>query len=389
MREHWTLDPAVTFLNHGSFGACPRAVLEAQADWRARMERQPVQFMMRDRWALLDAAREAVAAFVDAPPDGLVFVRNASEGVNAVLRSLELAPDDELLVLDHAYGAVLNAARFVARRADARVTVARLPWPRASVEGVVDAVLDAVTPRTRLCVLDHVTSPTGLVLPIERLVPALAERGVDTLVDGAHGPGQVELSLRALQPAYYAANLHKWVCAPKGAAFLWVRPDRRAGLRPLTISHGHAMPEGAKARLHLEFDWTGTDDPTPWLCAPTALEVMGGLLPGGWPALRARNRAVALEARATLCGALGVVPPCEPAMVGAMAAAPLPDDPVAEARDAFTPDPLQLALVARGFEVPVVPFPAAPQRLVRVSAQLYNHARDYRRLARALTDLLA
>ncbi len=389
MREHWTLDPAVTFLNHGSFGACPRVVLEAQADWRARMEREPMQFMLRDRWALLDAAREAVAAFVDAPPEGLVFVRNASEGVNAVLRSVELAPDDELLVLDHAYGAVLNAARFVAARAGARVTRARLPWPRASVEGVVDAVLDAVTPRTRLCVLDHVTSPTGLVLPIERLVPALAERGVDTLVDGAHGPGQVEVSLRALQPAYYAANLHKWVCAPKGAAFLWVRPDRRAGLHPLTISHGHTMAEGRKARLHLEFDWTGTDDPTPWLCAPTALEVMGDLLPGGWPALRARNRAVALEARATLCAALGAVPPCEPAMVGAMAAVPLPDDPAAEARDAFTPDPLQMALVARRIEVPIVPFPAAPERLVRVSAQLYNHARDYRRLARALTDLLA
>jgi isopenicillin-N epimerase len=263
-----------------------------------------------------------------------------------------------------------------------------VPFPLDSPDAVVAAVLARVTPRTRLALLDHVTSPTGLVFPIARLVAELAARGVDTLVDGAHAPGMVELDLRRLGAAYYAGNGHKWLCAPKGAAFLHVRRDRQEGVRPLTTSHGASSTRTDRTRFRLEFDWTGTDDPTPYLTLPEAIRYLEGLLPGGWRALRARNRALALEARRLLCEALGVKPPCPDAMLGSLATVPLPDGSAASA--GARRDPLQDGLFERfAVEVPIVRWPAAPRRAVRVSAQLYNQPAHYARLAEALTALLA
>lgn len=387
LRAHWLLEPDVVFLNHGSFGACPRLVLEAQAELRERMERQPVRFFVRELPGLLDRAREQVAAFVDADPAGFAFVRNATAGVGAVLRSLAFAPGDELLTTDHAYPAVRAALDYVAAASGARVVVAELPWPGIDDDAICEAVLAAASERTRLAVLDHVTSPTALVLPITRLVEALAERGIDTLVDGAHAPGMLPLSVRAVGAAYYTGNFHKWVCAPKGAAMLWVREDRRAGLHPLSISHGYRFPLAERSRYQLEFDWTGTDDFTPCLLVPRALEVIGGLLPGGWPAVRAHNRALALSGRELLAQALGLTIPCPATMVGTMATLPLPDGDGTPPGSPLYADPLHTALGARGIEVPVIPWPAPPRRQLRISAQLYNDEADYTCLAQALAEL--
>src|SRR5437899_8079142 len=213
LARFWTLDPAVAFLNHGSFGACPRTVLEAQQRLRERLERQPVRFFLRDFEPLLDDARSALAVFLGADPEGLVFVPNATTAVNAVLRSLALAPGDQLLVTHHAYNACRNALDFVAAAARAEVVVVPVPFPLASADAVVEAVLARATPRTRLALLDHVTSPTGLVLPIERVVRELAGRGVDTLVDGAHAPGMLPPDLGPPGAAYHAGHCHKWLGA--------------------------------------------------------------------------------------------------------------------------------------------------------------------------------
>jgi len=384
----WTLDPAVTFLNHGSFGACPRPVLEAQQRLRERLERQPVQFLVRDLEALLDDARRVLAAFLGAEPEGLVFVTNATTAVNAVLRSLALAPGDQLLVTDHAYNACRNALDFVAADRRARVVVVPMEFPIGSADRVLEAVLERVSPRTRFALVDHVTSPTGLVFPIERLVRALAAEGVDTLVDGAHAPGMLPLDVTAVGAAYYAGNCHKWVCAPKGAGFLHVRRDRQPEVRPIAISHGANSPRRDRSRFLVEFDWTGTVDPTAYLCVPEAIRFMGSLLPGGWPEVMARNRALALEARAILARALGVPPPSPDSMVGSLAAVPLPDGS-AEPASPLQISELQDRLLERfGIEVPIVPWPAPPKRLVRVSAQLYNSVAQYERLAAALRELL-
>jgi isopenicillin-N epimerase len=385
----WPFDAGIIFLNHGSFGACPTEVLRYQAALRDEMEANPVLFLSRELDGRLAAARAALAAFIGADADDLAFVTNATSGVNAVLRSLAFAAGDELLTTDHTYNACRNTLDFVARRAGATVVVATLPFPVASAADVVAAVMAKVTKRTRLALIDHVTSPTALVLPIERLTAELTARGIDVMVDGAHAPGMVDLDPGALGAAYYSGNCHKWLCAPKGAAFLWVRRDRQADIHPLTISHGASVTQPGRSRFRLEFDWTGTDDPTPWLTVPKAIEYLGSLLPGGWPALRARNRTLALEGRRLLCHAAGTTPLCPDEMVGSIASIRLPDGLT---RDIGwrRPDPLQARLYERwGIEVPVMSWPAAPRRLIRISAQLYNSREDYMRLAEALRKELA
>jgi isopenicillin-N epimerase len=393
LAERWDLDPDVIFLNHGSFGATPRSVLAAQHDLRAEMEANPVAFLARGLEDRLAAARAAVAAFVGAAPDDLAFVPNATAGIATVLGSLGIGPGDELLATDHEYNAALNALWVAATDGAARVVLARIPLPVAGPGEVVERVLAAVTPRTRLALLSHVTSPTALVFPVELLVPLLEARGVGVLVDGAHAPGMVPLEIGALGASWYVANLHKWCCAPKGAAFIHVRRDRQAGTRPLAVSHAANDPRPTPSMFRRAFDWTGTLDPTPYLAAPIALAEIAGMLEGGWPAVMARNAALARTARQVLLGALGGMPIAPEAMLGAMAAVELPPEfgpppasPVAE-------DALQAALRERArIEVPVMAWPRddAPgekrHRLLRVSAHLHNDLPDYIALADALRE---
>lgn len=380
LRAHWTLDPDVTFLNHGSFGACPRPVLAAQERLRAELEREPVRFFSETLEPALDAARAEVARFVGARPEDFVFVRNSTTGVNAALRCQDLKPGDELLVTDHAYEPCRNALDHVASRASATVRVARIPLPIGSPGDVTDRILSAVTPRTRLALIDHVTSQTGLVFPIEEIVRELAARNVETLVDGAHAPGMLDLDVTKIGAAYYAGNFHKWVCAPKGAAMLVVRDDRKTGLHPTVVSRGFVRAS-SRPRLWQEFDWTGTDDPTAFLSVPSAIAFLGGLLPGGWEGVRTHNRSLALRARETLQAALGV-PELAPAeMIGSLADVRLPDGSCVELQDRLRVD--------HRIQVPIFAWPSPPHRLVRVSAHVYNAPHEYDRLAHALGSELS
>jgi isopenicillin-N epimerase len=375
----WTLDPAITFLNHGSFGACPEEVLRAQSELRAQLEREPVKFMSRELEGLLDEARAALAAFVGADPDDLAFVNNATSGVNTVLRSLSFVPGDEILTTNHAYGACKNAIDRVAARSGAKVVVAEIRFAGTTGELVEQTILARATGRTKLALIDHVTSPTALVFPIERIAKSLGERGIDTLVDGAHAPGMVPLDIPRIGAAYYTGNCHKWLCAPKGAALLWVRRDRQDRITPLVTSHGASSRRTDRSRFRLEHDYAGTDDPTAFLCVPHAirwLESLGDFM--------GQNRALALEARRALLGALGASEPAPDSMIGSMASLPLADGTPVDGAN-LRVDPLQDELFHQhGIEVPIFHWPRPGKRLIRVSAQRYNRLEEYRRLAALL-----
>ncbi len=382
----WLLDPEITFLNHGSFGACPRAVLRFQNELRTRLERQPMQFMVRDLESLLDQARSELARFVNAPAEDLALVPNATSGVNTILRSLRFKRGDELLVTDQEYNASRNALNFAAEQSGARVVVAQVPFPLRSADEITEAILQRVTSRTRLALFDHVTSQTGLILPVERLVRELSKQGIQTLVDGAHAPGMIPLDLKKLGATYYTGNCHKWMCAPKTAAFLYVRRDQQKFIRPLAISHGANSSRKDRSRFQIEFGWTGTGDPTAYLSVPTAIKYIGALLPGGWPEVRQRNHLLAVAARKIICDALEIEAPCPDELLGSLAAIPLGSAPARPRPKApLFLDPLQDSLLhGHGIEVPIIPWPAPPQRCLRIAAQLYNSLPQYERLAEVL-----
>ncbi len=374
-RDAFLLDPEVIFVNHGSFGATPRAVLAAQTAWQHRVERQPLHVLAKELEPALRASADALARFLGSAGENLVFVDNATSGVNAVLRSLDFTPGDEILFTNHGYGAVTKAIRYVCQRSGARPVEARVPFPLESPDAVVTAVTQAITPRTRLAVLDHITSATALVLPIDRLVAACHQRGVPVLVDGAHGPGMVDIDLEALGADYYAGNCHKWLCAAKGTGFLWVRPDRQDQIQPPIISWG--WQEGfTKA-----FDWPGTRDFSNWVSLPTALafhQQFDVHLRHGY------CNALAAAAARMLERAWGTTATAPPDMQAAMATIRLPTDrpgspeAVAELHDRLIDE--------HRIEAPIIDFDG--MLWLRICAQVYNEAWEYERLAEAVTSLL-
>ncbi len=384
-RDAFTLRDGVTFLNHGSWGAIPLAVQRHHHEWLARIEKQTSRFFFREFEPLLDEARVACARFIGANPDDFAFVRNTTEGVSTVLRSLELNPGDEILATNHTYNACRTALEFVAQKTGATPVFATVPFPLRHPEEVLDAILARVTPRTRYALIDHITSPTGLIFPIADIVAALRDRGIETLVDGAHAPGMLPLDVTAIDAAWYTGNFHKWTCAPKGSAFLVARPDMLPALRPLALSHGANSPRTDRSRFRLEFDWPGSLDPTPWLATPFALATLATLHPDGWHGIITSNRAKTLAARDRLCHALNVTPPAPHDMLGSLAAVALPDRHFAPTLDRMPLDPLMLELDDR-FDIQVVTlaFPTPPSRYLRISSFLYNDAEDINRLVHAL-----
>lgn len=383
---HWDLDPEVVFLNHGSFGACPRVVLEKQREFQRLIEREPVRFFVELCEGMLDNARHALAGLLWCDAEGLAFVPNATTGVNSVLASMRFDPGDELLTNTHEYNACNNALVRWGERWGAKVVSVSVPFPVRDEGEVIDAVLRGVTSRTKLAMLSHVTSPTGLVFPVRELTRALQARGVRVLIDGAHAPGMLPLNLREIGAEYYTGNLHKWLCTPKGCAFLHVREDVRADLRPLVTSHGANAVRPERSKFRLEFDYLGTYDVSAYLCVSAAIEFLSGLVPGGIEGLMRHNRANALSARRALCAALGANEAAPESMIGSLAAVEMPIPKGGEARPSRRGyhDGLQDDLIERhGIQVPIMWFPpggkgaervgsAKRARIVRVSMQAYN-----------------
>jgi isopenicillin-N epimerase len=387
----WRLDPGIVFLNHGSFGASPEPVVAARQAILEELEANPMTGLERAFEPRLDAARAEVARFIGADPEGTVVVPNATTGVSTVLRSLRFRPGDELLTTDHEYNACLNALHAVADEAHARVVGVRIPLPIRDPREVTEALLAAVTPRTRLALVSHVTSPSGLVFPIEDIVRELDRLGVDTLVDAAHSAGMVPVDVSALGAAYWTGNCHKWLCAPKVSGVLVVREDRRHLVRPLVTSHGANDPRTERPRLWQLFDWPGTIDPSPFLVVPFAIRLLATLHPDGWPGLMEENRDAAIRSRRRLLEALGGEAIAPESMLGSMASVALPKGLLASDRDATA---LCDALAAEDhIEVPISPFPVPAARLergsapsvffVRVSRERYVEDADVERLVEA------
>lgn len=382
MREHWALDPDVLYLNHGTVGATPRRVLAAQQAIRDAMELQPSAFLLREcadlgsGWPRAERPRMRVAAGeiarrLGARGEDLVFVDNATEGVNTVLRSLPFDAGDEILLSDHGYGAVALAAGVVARERGAAVRTVKLPDPVADAPSVVEAFAAGLTPRTRLVVVDHVTSDSALILPVAAIAARCRAAGVPVLVDGAHAPGAIPLDIPSLGVTWYTGNLHKWGWAPRSSAILWVSPDRQAAIHPLVASWGSG--KGFLA----EFDWVGTRDPSPWLAAPAGFELMEEW---GIEAIRAYNHGLAWSGARRLAELWDVPLATPEAMIGTMATVPLP------ARHGTTTEEATRLRDALLFEDRIeIQLASVRGRLVaRLSAQIYVETADIERLARAV-----
>ena len=365
LAEHWGLAPGYNTVNHGSYGATPRVVLAAQRRWRDEMEAQPTVFMAQTYPVAIRTAAAALAAYLGATAEDLAFLVNATDGCNAVLRSLAFAPGDEILMLGHVYGAVRNTIAYVAQQAAATPTIAEIPFPRPDAAAILANIEAAITPRTRLAVIDHITSGSALVLPLPEIIALCHARGVPVLVDGAHGPGHVALDLPALNADWYVGNAHKWLNAPKGCAFLWARRDRQA-IHPTTISHGYN--QGFLA----EFDWTGTHDPSAHLAVTAALEFHARL---GGPALMARNASLAGKAANLVSARFGTEtghgnqPTCAMAMVR-LPAAPMTQSEMLALRQRLLTAGTDVALHLHD-----------GRAWLRLSAQAYNDLSDYECMA--------
>ncbi len=388
LKTLWQLDSGFTFLNHGSFGAAPIQILLEQYKLQLHIDRQPVRFFQRELDCMLDSSRKALSKFLAADPAGLAFVPNATTGVNAVLRSLHFDKGDEILTTDHTYNACQNAVNFVAERYGAKARVVQVPFKDITPDKVRDIVLGAVSKNTRLLLIDHITSPTALIFPIKDIVDQLKGSKVRVLVDGAHAPGMIPLQLDSIGAHYYTGNCHKWLCCPKGSAFLYVREDLRQEIRPVTISHGANSRRTHKSIFLQEFDWTGTDDYTPFIMAEKAIQFLGSLYNGGISELMAKNHSMIMEAGKTLAKKAGITWDVPEEMIGSMASLPiLPLETKSAPADRWF-DPIQDSLYHRfGVEVPVIPWPSAGRRLVRISGQAYNTMADFEKLADCLEVL--
>lgn len=366
LRRRFLLERGTDFLNHGSFGAAPLAVLAAAERWRRRMEANPDRFLRTVMPGALRAAAARLARFLHAKEPDLVFVENATAGVNAVLRSLEFRPGDEILATTHTYNAVRQTIREVCRRSGAKWVEARVDLPVASKKDLEYSIRNNFSRKTKLLVLDHIASPTGLIFPVRRLARFARAHGARVLVDGAHAPGQLDLDIPSLGADWYAGNCHKWLFAPKGCGFLWARRSSQSGIHPPVISHGYGKGFAA------EFDWTGTRDFSAWLSVPDGIDFLRRLQPSR---LRAYNHRLVVEAAQRIATAWDAPLDGPPDLHGSMMAIRLP----AHLQER---EPVQLMRRWMARHRIIVPVMRASGALwVRISAQAYNTARDYERLS--------
>ncbi len=373
IRSQWLLEKDITFLNHGSFGACPKKVLDVQRGFQEQMEREPVRFMKREFPAELAKNITKLSNLVGARPEHLVLVENATMGINAVLRSLmpSFKKGDELLTTSHVYGAVGKTLQYASDCSGATVVQAEVPFPISNAEQIIEALRVKITPKTRLALFDHITSPSGIVFPIKELIAIFKEKGIPVIIDGAHAPGLVDLDLENLGADYYTGNCHKWLFAPKGAAFLWVAPENRSKIHPTVISQDYG------ASFQEEFAWTGTRDFTPWLSIGAAIDFLNEI---GIERSRNYIKPLLIDARKIITEAMGVEYASPIEMLETMVAFPLPGNPKASLKYIDTLH--DIIFDEYNIEVPILQVNG--HCYLRISVNIYNELSDYQKLADVL-----
>lgn len=368
------LKPGITFLNHGSYGACPRPVFEGYQRWQRTLEEDPVDFFARRFRPLMASARAQLADFIGAQADDVVFVPNTTHGMNIIARSLELQPGDEVLSTNHEYGAVERAWRYACRQRGAHYIAQPIPLPVTDPEQLVEAIWAGVTPHTRVISISHITSFTALIFPVAEVCRRAREAGIFCVVDGAHAPGQIDLDMQAIGADCYVGNCHKWLCAPKGAAFLYTRPDVQARLRPYIIGWGY---DETNPRYVDQFEVLGTLDPAAYLSVPHAIEFQAE---HDWPSVRSRCRELLAYGRERIGALTGQPPICpdSPDWWMQMAVIPLPPDADPQLGERLWSD--------SQIEIPIIPW--GDYRFIRISIQAYNTPAHIETLAGAMTRLL-
>lgn len=374
VRELFLIDDEIVFLNHGSFGAAPRVVLQSQSRWREAFERSPIRFVLKSLPGGLRSAARSAATLLKVQGEDLVFVDNATTGVATAVASFRLKPGDKIATTDHVYPAVKIGLNHFAALQGATVVEAKVPFPLEDPQQVVDAVVAVLDERVKLLVIDHITSFSALTFPIEAICRIAKARGITVVVDGAHVPGQLDVDVPALGCDVFVGNLHKWAFGAKGCAVLWATKEAQGWIKPLVPSHG--WDQGFTGA----FDFSGTKDPSPWLSVPEAVAFIDEL---GAEAMRDWQRSLRAESEAILCEAWGVKPTAPASMRDAMVTVPLP----------FATDGLMTtawALNDRLFdehhiEAPI--FAWGGQCWIRVAAQVYNDADQVKLLAKAVPRL--
>ncbi len=376
IRSRWLLDENVAFLNHGSFGACPRDVLVAQSEWRTKMEQQLVHFITVEAPIALKDSLTKLGAFIHAKEQDIVFVDNATTAVNAVVRSLmpTFKPGDELFTTTHVYGAMRKTLHYAADVTGAKVVEAVVPFPIQSADQVVEVVKKGITDKTKFAIIDHITSPTALVYPIEKIIPLFKERGIPVMIDGAHALGMLDINMEKYGADFYTGNCHKWLYAPKGSAFLYVDPKHQKNIHPTNISHNYLT------NFKSEFDWVGTHDQTAWLSVSAALAFINEI---GADKMRSYGHNLALDARKMLTNAFGsnILAPDD--MIGMLATIALPGNPSEHDKHTATlHDRLRDEFHC---ELPVIVLDGTTY--IRISAQVYNQMSEYEQLASAVKKI--
>jgi isopenicillin-N epimerase len=371
------LDDDVVFLNHGSFGACPRPVFETYQHWQRELERDPVHFLGRRVHDLMLESRKELAAYLHVPVEQLVFVPNATYGINVIARSLDLQPGDEILTTNQEYGAVNNTWHFNFDKRGVKYVNHPIPLPVTTPKEFVDRLWEGVTPRTKVITFSHITSPTALIFPAELICQRARAEGILTVIDGAHAPGQIDLDLTAMGADFYTGNCHKWLTAPKGSAFLYAAPGRDGMLEPLVVSHGWSRPHDDTSKFLDNFTWTGTMDPAAYISVGAAVRFQRE---HDWPAVRAACHQLARETRDRINELTGLEPVCPDSTdwFSQMFTARLPQDSWEAIRDSMWTE--------HRIEIPI--FTWNDQPLVRVSVQAYNKPQDMERLLAAIDKYL-